>query len=140
MAIGGGALGVLFADWCFVFLKNLVPEELSRMVALSMDFGVLAFTVAVSLACSIMFGLAPALQISGIDLNEVLKQGGRGNTGPRRSLFRSLLVIGEVALSLVLLVGSGLMIESFSNMRGLNPGFRADRSEEHTSELQSLRH
>ena len=126
MAIGGGALGVLLADWCFVFLKNLVPEELSRMVALSMDFRVLAFTVAVSLACSIMFGLAPALQISGIDLNEVLKQGGRGNTGPRRSLFRSLLVIGEVALSLVLLVGSGLMIESFSNMRGLNPGFRAD--------------
>jgi putative ABC transport system permease protein len=126
MAIGGGALGVLLADWCFVFLKNLVPEELSRMVALSMDFRVLAFTVTVSLACSVMFGLAPALQISGIDLNEVLKQGGRGNTGPRRSLFRSLLVIGEVALSLVLLVGSGLMIESFSNMRGLNPGFRAD--------------
>jgi putative ABC transport system permease protein len=126
MAIGGGALGILLADWCFLFLKNLIPEDLSRTVALTLDFRVLAFALAISLASSVLFGLAPALQISGIDLNEVLKQGGRGNTGPRRSIFRSILVIGEVALSLVLLVGSGLMIESFSNMRGLNPGFRAD--------------
>jgi len=126
LALGGGALGILLADWCFVFLKNLVPEELSRMIALTLDFRVLAFAVGVSLLSSVLFGLAPALQISGVDLNEVLKQGGRGNTGPRRSLFRSLLVIGEVALSLVLLVGSGLMIESFANLRGLNPGFRAD--------------
>ena len=110
----------------FLFLKNLIPEELSRTVALTLDFRVLAFAVAISLASSVLFGLAPALQISRIDLNEVLKEGGRGNTGPRRSLFRSVLVIGEVALSLVLLVGSGLLIESFSNMRGLNPGFQAD--------------
>jgi putative ABC transport system permease protein len=126
LAAGGGVLGILLADWCFVFLKNLIPEELSRMIALTLDYRVLAFALAVSLASSVLFGLAPALQISGVDLNEVLKQGGRGNTGPRRSLFRSLLVIGEVALSLVLLVGSGLMIESFANLRGLNPGFRAD--------------
>jgi putative ABC transport system permease protein len=126
MSIGGGALGILLADWCFLFLKNLIPEELSRTVALSLDFRVLAFAVAVSLASSVLFGLAPAIQISGIDINVVLKQGGRGNTGPRRGLFRSLLVIGEVALSLVLLVGSGLMIESFANLRGLNPGFRSD--------------
>jgi putative ABC transport system permease protein len=126
MAIGGGALGILLADWCFLFLKNLIPEDLSRTVALTLDFRVLAFALAISLASSVLFGLAPAVQISGIDLNEVLKQGGRGNTGPRRSIFRSILVIGEVALSLVLLVGSGLMIESFANLRGLNPGFRAD--------------
>ena len=126
MAIGGGALGILLADWCFLFLKNLIPEDLSRTVALTLDFRVLAFAMAISLASSVLFGLAPALQISGIDINVVLKQGGRGNTGPRRSLFRSLLVIGEVALSLVLLVGSGLMFESFANLRGLNPGFRAD--------------
>jgi putative ABC transport system permease protein len=126
MAIGGGALGILLADWCFLFLKNLIPEELSRTVALTLDFRVLAFAMAISLASSVLFGLAPALQISGIDINVVLKQGGRGNTGPRRSIFRSILVIGEVALSLVLLVGSGLMIESFANLRGLNPGFRAD--------------
>jgi putative ABC transport system permease protein len=126
MAIAGGALGILLADWCFLFLKNLIPEELSRTVALSLDFRMLAFAVAVSLASSVLFGLAPALQISGIDLNEVLKQGGRGSTGPRRKLFRSLLVIGEVALSLMLLIGSGLMIESFANLRGINPGFSAD--------------
>src|SRR5258708_18794549 len=109
-----------------MFLKNLNPAEFSRTAALSLDLRVLAFAVIVSLASSVLFGLAPALQISGIDLNEVLKQGGRGSTGPRRKLFRNLLVIGEVALSLVLLIGSGLMLESFSNLRGLNPGFRAD--------------
>ena len=126
LALAGGALGILLADWCFLFLKNLIPEELSRTVALSLDVRVLAFAVAVSLASSVLFGLAPALQISGFDLNEVLKQGGRGSTGPRRKLFRSLLVVGEVALSLMLLIGSGLMIESFANLRGINPGFRAD--------------
>jgi len=125
MALAGGGLGILLADWCFLFLKNLIPDDLSRTVALSLDFQVLAFALLVSLACSVLFGLAPALQISGVDLNEILKQG-RGSTGPRRKLFRNLLVIGEVALSLMLLVGSGLMIESFGNLRGLNPGFRAD--------------
>ncbi len=126
MAIGGGALGIILADWCFIFLKNLIPTELSRTVALSLDLRVLAFTVAISLACSLLFGLAPALQISRIDLNDVLKQGGRGNVGASRNMFRSLLVVSEVALSLVLLVGSALMIESFANLRGLNPGFHAD--------------
>lgn len=126
LALGGGGLGILLADWCFLFLKNLIPEELSRTVALSLDLRVLAFAVVLSLASSILFGLAPALQLSSIDLNEVLKQGGRGSTGPRRRLFRSLLVIGEVGLSFTLLVGSGLMIESFTNLRGLNPGFRPD--------------
>ena len=126
MAIAGGALGVLLADWCFLFLKNLIPQDLTRTITLSLDFRVLAFAVLVSLASSVLFGLAPALQVSSVDLNEVLKQGGRGSTGPRRKLFRGFLVIGEVALSLMLLVGSGLMIESFANLRGLNPGFRAD--------------
>ena len=126
MALAGGALGILLADWCFLFLKNLIPEELSRTVALSLDWRVLGFAVVVSLASSVLFGLAPALQISNVDLNEVLKQGGRGSTGPRRRRFRSLLVIGEVALSLALLIGSGLMIQSFASLRGLDPGFRAD--------------
>ena len=72
LALGGGALGILLADWCFVFLKNLVPEELSRMIALTLDFRVLAFAVGVSLLSSVLFGLAPALQISGVDHNEVL--------------------------------------------------------------------
>jgi len=126
LALGGGLLGVLLADWCFLFLKNLIPEDLSRTLALGLDWRVLGFTVAVSLASSVFFGLAPALQVSKIDLNDVLKQGGRGSAGLRRRLLRNLLVVGEVALSLMLLVASGLMIESFGKLRGLNPGFQAD--------------
>jgi len=126
LALGGGLLGVLLADWCFLFLKNLIPGDLSRTLALGLDWRVLGFTVVVSLASSVFFGLAPALQVSKIDLNDVLKQGGRGSAGLRRRLLRNLLVVGEVALSLMLLVASGLMIESFGKLRGLNPGFQAD--------------
>ena len=126
IALSGGALGILLADWCFLFLKNLIPEDLSRTIALTLDLRVLAFAVIISLVSSILFGLAPALQVSSFDLNDVLKQGGRGSSGARRKSFRDLLVIGEVALSLVLLIGSGLMIQSFTNLRGLNPGFQTD--------------
>jgi putative ABC transport system permease protein len=87
---------------------------------------VLAFAVAISLGSSFLFGMAPAMQASKIELNEVLKEGGRGSTGPRRRFFRNLLVVGEVALSLMLLVASGLLLQSFSKLRGLDPGFRAD--------------
>ena len=126
LAAGGGLLGILLADWCFNFLKNLIPVDLSHSVSLSLDPGVLAFAVAISLASSFLFGMAPALQVSRIELNGVLKEGGRGSSGPRRGILRNLLVIGEVALSLMLLVGSGLLLESFAKLRGLDPGFRAD--------------
>jgi predicted permease len=126
LAAAGGLLGILLADWCFNFLKNLIPEELSHTVSLTLDGRVLAFAVAISLASSLLFGVAPALQISRTDLNGVLKEGGRGNAGPRRGMLRNLLAIGEVALSLILLVGSGLLLESFAKLRGIDPGFRAD--------------
>ena len=126
LAAGGGLLGILLADWCFNFLKNLIPEDLSQTVALALDLRVLGFAVAISLVSSFLFGMAPALQVSKLDLNDVLKEGGRGSAGSRRRIFRNLLVIGEVALSLMLLVGSGLLLESFSRLRGLDPGFRAD--------------
>ena len=126
LAVGGGLLGILLADWCFNFLKNLIPQDLSQTVSLALDPGVLAFAVAISLASSFLFGMAPALQVSRIDLNSVLKEGGRGSPGPRRGSMRNLLVIGEVALALILLVGSGLLLESFAKLRGVDPGFRAD--------------
>jgi putative ABC transport system permease protein len=126
LAAGGGLLGVVLADWCFSFLKNLIPADLTRSASLALDPGVLAFAVGISLASSLLFGMAPALQVSRIDLNGVLKEGGRGNVGPRRGMLRDMLVIGEVALSLVLLVGSGLLLKSFAKLRGLDPGFRAD--------------
>jgi predicted permease len=126
LALGGGMLGIILANWCFNFLKNLIPADLALTVSVKLDFRVLAFAVLISLASSFLFGLAPALQVSKVDLNDVLKEGGRGSAGSRRKTFRSLLVIGEVALSLMLLVGSGLLLESFSNLRGLDPGFRSD--------------
>ncbi|MGA2736565.1 MAG: ABC transporter permease [Bryobacteraceae bacterium] len=126
LAAGGGLLGILLADWCFNFLKNLIPVDLSRSVSLSLDPGVLAFAVAISLASSFLFGMAPALQVSRIELNGVLKEGGRGSSGPRRGILRNLLVVGEVALSLMLLVASGLLLQSFAKLRGIDPGFRAD--------------
>jgi putative ABC transport system permease protein len=67
LAAGGGLLGILLADWCFNFLKNLIPVDLSRSVSLALDPGVLAFAVAISLASSLLFGMAPALQVSRID-------------------------------------------------------------------------
>jgi predicted permease len=126
LAAGGGLLGILLADWCFEFLKNLIPEDLSRTVSLTLDLPVLGFALAITLVSSFLFGMAPALQVSKLDLSEVLKEGGRASAGSRRGPFRSLLVIGEVALSLMLLVGSGLLLASFARLRGLDPGFRAD--------------
>ena len=126
LALGGGAFGILIAQWCFTFLKNLIPQDLSQTIVLSLDLRVLAFAIIVSLGSSLLFGMAPAIQVSRIDLNDVLKEGGRGSSGGRRNWFRGLLVVGEVALSLMLLVGAGLLLQSFSNLRDLNPGFQAD--------------
>lgn len=94
---------------------------------MTLDLRVLAFAIGVSLCSSFLFGLTPALEVSRVDLNEVLKEGGRGNVGSRGHRLRNLLIIGEVALSLMLLVGSGLLLRSFANLRGLNPGFQSDR-------------
>ncbi|MBV9303918.1 MAG: ABC transporter permease [Acidobacteriaceae bacterium] len=126
LAIGGGLLGLLIAEWCFAFLKNLVPADLSRTVSLSLDLPVLAFALLISLLSIFLFGLVPALQVSRVDLNDVLKEGARGSVGGQKRAFRNLLVAGEVALSLMLLVPSGLLLESFVKLRGLDPGFRAD--------------
>jgi putative ABC transport system permease protein len=126
LAIGGGLLGLLLANWTFAFLKNLVPPDLASSVSITMDWPVLLFTVAVTLLSSFLFGLAPALQVTKMDLNEVLKEGGRGMAGGKRSRLGSALVIGEVALSLMLLACSALLLRSFANLRGINPGFEAD--------------
>jgi putative ABC transport system permease protein len=126
LAAGGGLLGLVTAIWAFSFLRNLIPDSLAQTVSVELDLRVLAFSVGVTLASSFLFGLAPALQLSKVDLNDVLKEGGRGSVGSRRKGLGSLLVIGEVALSLILLVGAGILLQSFARMRGLDPGFRSD--------------
>ena len=92
LATGGAVLGVIAAVLCFQFLTNLVPDDLSRTVALELNWQVLAFTLFVSMLSSVLFGLAPALQLTKVDLNDILKQGSRGSAGSQRRLFRKTLV------------------------------------------------
>ena len=124
LALVGGALGLLLAMWGVDLLVAASPTDLPRVREIGLDANVLGFTALVSILTGIMFGVAPALQSSKLDLNESLKDGGRGSTdGLRRNRVRSLLVVSEVALSLVLLVGAGLLIRSFVYLLNSSPGF-----------------
>jgi putative ABC transport system permease protein len=124
LSTAGGALGLLVAAWGISIITAFVPADIPRVKEAGLDPLVLSFTLAVSVLTGIVFGLAPALQATRVDLNEALKEGGRGATeGRSRNRVRGLLIVTEVALSLVLLVGAGLLIKSFVNLRNTNPGF-----------------
>jgi predicted permease len=124
LVVIGGGLGLLLAPWGLELLIAASPSDLPRLGEIGLDTHVLGFTVAVSILTAILFGLAPALQSSRLDVNESLKEGGRGSTeGLRRNRTRSLLVISEIALSLVLLIGAGLLIRSFIALLNTSPGF-----------------
>jgi putative ABC transport system permease protein len=124
LAIAGGALGLLLAIWGLSALIAISPANIPRLDQVGIDGRVLAFTLSVSLLTGILFGLVPALQASKPDLNESLKEGGRGTAGSRRGgRIRSLLVVAEVALSLVLLIGAGLLIKSFIHLQRFDLGF-----------------
>ena len=127
LAVVGGAVGLLLAIWSLDLLVSLKPANLPRLAEIGVNRTVFLFTLAVSVVTGLLFGVAPALQVSKMDLNEGLKESSRGGTdSPRRHRMRALLVVSEVALSLVLLVGAGLMIRSFSRLLAVDPGFKAD--------------
>jgi putative ABC transport system permease protein len=127
LALVGGVLGVLLAYWGTGVLVKAVPDNIPRLDEAGIDGSVLAFTVVASVLTGVVFGLAPALRISRPDLNGVLKQAGRGSTGGGRgNLLRNALVTAQIALALVLLVGAGLMIKSFSRLHEVSPGFNPD--------------
>jgi len=122
LALIGGALGLLAAYWGTDFALKALPDVLPRTNEITVDRNVLFFTLAASLLTGIVFGLAPALQASNPNLNETLKDGGRSGTGARQYL-RNSLVIAEIAISLVLLVGAGLIIRSFVALNHVSTGF-----------------
>jgi predicted permease len=125
LAIIGAALGILLAYWGTSFIANQLPNSVPRLAEANVDLRVLVFTLAISLLTGLLFGLAPALQASRLNLTEALKEGDRGSSGVRQRL-RSLLVVSEVALTLTLLVGAGLLIQSFRRVLQVDPGFNAD--------------
>ena len=124
LAFVGGALGLLLALWGLALLRWLNPGNIPRLTAIAIDGRVLAFTTTVAVLTGILFGLAPALRSSRVSLSETLKEGGRSMVGGHHRL-RNLLVIMEIALSLVLLIGAGLLIHSFLRVQQVEPGFAA---------------
>lgn len=125
--IGGGA-GLLLALWGTDLLLALSPKDLLGVDRVALDRRVLVFTAAVSLITGVLFGLVPAIAASRTNLNETLKEGSRdSSSGGRSRRIRNSFVVAEVALALVLLVGSGLMIKSLWRLQSVNPGFDSSR-------------
>ena len=123
--LAGGAVGLLLAAWGVRALVALDPEGIPRSGEIHLDSRVLLFTLAVSLGTGLLCGLVPALTVAGRRLGEALKEGGRAVAGGRRGrLVRDGLVLAQIALTLALLLGAGLLIRSFARLRSVDPGFR----------------
>jgi predicted permease len=126
LGVCAGITGLLLAYWGVDAIKSLATNQLPHLSAIHVDAWVLAFTFALSVFAGILFGLAPAWQSSEIELNEVLRESGRGSTGSaKRHWTRNTLVAIEVAFAVVLLIGSGLLLKSFYMLTHSSPGFDA---------------
>jgi len=124
LALAGGGLGLSLAIWGVDLLVKLNENNIPRAREVGVDARVLAFTLGLSVLTGLLFGLAPALQASKSDLTETLKEGGRSSSGAQRARFRNLLVVSEIALALILLIGAGLLVKSFTRLLDVDPGFR----------------
>ncbi len=124
LAIAGGLLGILLADWSIAALIALNPAGIPRLHEVAIDWSVLLFALIASLFTGLLFGLAPAARISRLQVYEALKEGGRGaSEGKRGHRTRAVLVVGEIVLSMTLLIGAGLMIRSFAALQAARTGF-----------------
>jgi putative ABC transport system permease protein len=128
LALVGGALGLFLSSWGVVALTRLLPPEFPRLNEIGMDWRVFGFTLGASLLTGFIFGFAPALHISKTDVQEAMKESGRGTAGStRHTRLRHALIIAEVALSMVLLAGAGLLFRSFMRLQSVNAGFTAQQ-------------
>jgi len=129
LAVFGGGIGLLLSVVGLSVLKRFIPPNISQAHAITIDARVLLFTVLVSLVTGLIFGLAPATQAANFNFNDTLKESGRDSAaGSRGNRIRGLLVISEVAVSFILLIGAGLLINSFLHLRSVDAGFRAERA------------
>lgn len=124
----GGLIGLLLATWGVQLLLGLAPKEVPRLESVSVDRWALLFTFVVSICTGVLFGLAPAWHARKLSLTQSLREGGRGIAGLARvKRLRSVLVMSEIALAVMLLIGAGLMLKSFQRLTDVNPGFNPDR-------------
>jgi putative ABC transport system permease protein len=125
LALVGGALGLFMAYWATNALVAMTPDGLARASEIHLDLHVLAFTFLVALATGVLFGLAPAIQSSGLNLQSDLGASGRNvSTGTETARLRCVLVVSQLSISFVLLIGAGLLLRSFDRLLHVDPGFR----------------
>jgi putative ABC transport system permease protein len=123
IALAGSGLGLLLSKGCLIGLLRMAPGSLPQFSTIHIDQHVLGFTLAVAFLTTLVFGLAPALEMSGTDTNASLREGGGRTAGSlRHTRLRDVVVVVEISLSLALLVGATLLIRTYANLRGINPG------------------
>ncbi|HKI00960.1 MAG TPA: ABC transporter permease, partial [Thermoanaerobaculia bacterium] len=126
LALAGGAAGVMLAFWATRALVARAPKGIPRLEEIGLDGTALLFALLISLVTGVLFGLAPALQTSRTDLSRVIREGTRGSKGRGSTRARSVLVVAEMALAVVLLAGAGLLIRSFLRLQEVSPGFKPE--------------
>jgi putative ABC transport system permease protein len=125
LALGGGTCAVLMALWGTSLISATGVKVIPQLIGIGIDLRVLAFTAAISLLTGLLFGIVPALQLSALSIDELLKAGGRGSRGRRHGNFRKGLAISEIALALMLLSGAGLMLRTLVKLHSVDPGFNS---------------
>src|SRR5437588_9919218 len=123
LAFLGAGTGLLLAWWGIDLLRVFGPRDVPRLDDIQINAVVIVFALVAAVASTLLFAVFPALQVSRPNVNESLQEGSRGAVGPESHRARSLLIIAQVALSMLLLAGAGLLIKSFSNLRATSPGF-----------------
>src|SRR5262249_31511612 len=124
LAVAGGAIGSLLGYWGMELIKRLGPSSIPRLAEAAIDIRVLAFTLTVSVLMGLGFGLEPALRAGRMEIGGNLKAGSRSVT--KQFGMRDLLLLSEVTVSVVLLIGAGLLVRSLIRLQSVNPGFQTD--------------